>query len=87
MISKSYSLTDARQIVVAKEDLPRHVYIQIVGNSVVYVGGSDVTSSNGLPYEKHTSPHDVFVPTNETIYAVCANGVTETLRVLLPDLD
>lgn len=87
MISKSYSLTDASQIVVAKEDLPRHVYIQIVGNSVVYVGGSDVTSSNGLPYEKHTSPHDVFVPTNETIYAVCANGVTETLRVLLPDLD
>ncbi len=87
MISKSYSVTDARQIVVAKEDLPRHVYIQIVGNSVVYVGGSDVTSSNGLPYEKHTSPHDVFVPTNETIYAVCANGVTETLRVLLPDLD
>ena len=87
MISKSYSVTDARQIVVAKEDLPCHVYIQIVGNSVVYVGGSDVTSSNGLPYEKHTSPHDVFVPTNETIYAVCANGVTETLRVLLPDLD
>jgi len=72
VISKSYSVTDARQI---------------VGNSVVYVGGSDVTSSNGLPYEKHTSPHDVFVPTNETMYAVCANGVTETLRVLLPDLD
>lgn len=87
MISKSYSLTDARQIVVAKEDLPRHVYIQIVGNATAYIGGSDVTSSNGLPYEKHTSPHDVFVPTNETIYAVCANGVTETLRVLLPDLD
>lgn len=87
MISKAYSLTDARQIIVAKDDKPRTVYIQIVGNATVYVGGSDVTSSNGLPYEKHTSPHDVFVPTNETIYAVCANGVTETLRVLLPDLD
>lgn len=87
MISKSYSVTDARQIVVAKDDLPRHVYIQIVGNATVYVRDSDVTSSNGLPYEKHTSPHDAFVPTNETIYAVCAEGVTETLRVLLPDLD
>ena len=87
MISKAYSLIDVGQLIVAKEDLPRHVYIQIVGNSVVYVGGSDVTSSNGLPYEKHTSPHDVFVPTNETLYAVCASGETENLRVLLPDLD
>lgn len=87
MISKSYSITDARQIVVAADDQPRHVYLQIVGNSVVYVGGADVTSSLGVPYEKHSSPHTVFVPTNETIYAVCASGVTETLRVLTPDLD
>lgn len=87
MISKSYSITDARQIVVAADDQPRHVYLQIVGNSIVYVGGADVTSSLGVPYEKHSSPHTVFVPTNETIYAVCANGVTETLRVLTPDLD
>ncbi len=87
MISKSFAVTDARQIVVAKDDIPRHVYIQIVGNATVYVGGADVTNSNGLPYEKHTSPHDVFVPTNETLYAVMASGVTETLRVLLPDLD
>jgi hypothetical protein len=82
VISKSYSLTSTRQVVVAKDDQPRHVYLQIVGNATAYVGGSDVTSSNGLPYEKHTSPHTVFVPTNETLY-----GVTETLRVLLPDLD
>lgn len=87
MISKSYSITDARQIVVAADDQPRHVYIQIVGNSTVYVGGADVTSSLGVPYEKHSSPHTVFVPTNQTIYAVCATAVTETLRVLTPDLD
>lgn len=87
MISKAYSVTSTRQIVVAKDDQPRNVYIQIVGNSTVYVGGDDVTSSLGVPYEKHSSPHTVFVPTNETIYAVCADGVTESLRVLLPDLD
>ena len=87
MISKAYSVTDTRQIVVAADDQPRHVYLQIVGNSIVYVGGSDVTSSIGVPYEKHSSPHTVFVPTNETIYAVCANGVTESLRVLTPNLD
>ena len=87
MISKSYSITSTRQIVVAADDQPRQVYLQIVGNTTVYVGGADVTSSNGVPYAKHSSPHTVFVPTNETIYAVCADGVTETLRVLTPDLD
>jgi hypothetical protein len=87
VISKNYSVTSTRQIVVAKDDQPRDVYIQIVGNSTVYVGGADVTSSLGVPYEKHSSPHTVFVPTNETLYAVCASGVTESLRVLLPDLD
>ena len=87
MISKAYSVTDTRQIVVAADDQPRHVYLQISGNNIVYVGGSDVTSSIGVPYEKHSSPHTVFVPTNETIYAVCADGVTESLRVLTPNLD
>jgi hypothetical protein len=87
VISKNYSVTSTRQIVVDKDDQPRHVYLQIVGNSTVYVGGADVTSSLGVPYEKHSSPHTVFVPTNETLYAVCADGVTESLRVLLPDLD
>jgi hypothetical protein len=87
VISKAYSVTDTRQIVVAADDQPRHVYLQISGNNIVYVGGSDVTSSLGVPYEKHSSPHTVFVPTNETIYAVCASGVTESLRVLTPNLD
>lgn len=77
MISKNYDITSTRQIVVAADDQPRTVYLQIVGNSTVYVGGSDVTSSLGIPYEKHSSPHTVFVPTNETIYAVCADGVTD----------
>ena len=87
MISKSYSLTDARQVVVAAEYGNRTVYLQIVGNTTAYVGGADVTSSNGLPYAKHTSPHTVFVPSKQTLYGVCASGETETLRVLLPDLD
>jgi hypothetical protein len=87
MISKSYSLTDARQVVVAANDLYRSVYLQIVGNTTIYVGGADVTSSNGLPYAKHSSPHTVEVPIGETLYAVCATAETETLRVLLPNLD
>jgi hypothetical protein len=87
VISKSYSLTDARQIVVAAEDLNRTVYLNVVGNSTAYLGGADVTDSNGLPKVKHTSATALFVPAGETLYAVMATGATETLRVLLPDLD
>ena len=87
MISQNYSITDTRQILIAAEDKNRYVYAQTVGNSDLYLGGSDVTSSNGIPMAKHESFHEIFVPTNETIYAVCADGVTESIRVLLPNLD
>jgi hypothetical protein len=87
MISKSYSLTDERQIVVAAERTNREVYIQIVGNNTAYLGGSDVTDSNGLPKVKHTTATQIRIPSGEALYAVCASGVTETLRVLLPNLE
>lgn len=87
MISKSYALTDERQVVVAADDTHRTVYINIVGNSTAYLGGADVTSSNGLPKVKHTTATAIVVPSKQTLYAVMASGETETLRVLLPDLD
>ena len=87
MISKSYSLTDVRQVVVAADDTHRSVYLQIVGNSTAYIGGNDVTSTNGLPVGKHEAFHEIVVPSRQTLFAVMAEGETETLRVLLPDLD
>ena len=87
MISQSYTVTDARQIVVAADNLNRYVYVQIIGNSTVYLGGSNVTDSNGVPVAKHEAFHEIFVPLGETVYAVCASGVTETLRILLPNVD
>ena len=87
MISQSYSVTDARQVVVAADNKNRTIYVQIIGNSTVYLGGSNVTDSNGIPVAKHEAFHEIYVPLGETIYGVCASGVTETLRVLLPDVD
>ncbi len=87
MISQSYSLTDTRQVVVAADDISRYVYVQIIGNATAYLGGANVTASNGIPVAKHEASHEIFLPTKQTLYGVCDNGVTETLRVLLPDLD
>ena len=87
MISKSYSLTDERQIVVAAEKTNRSVYVAIIGNATAYLGGSDVTSTNGLPVKKHEAFHEIRVPLGEAVYAVMATGETETIRVLLPNLE
>lgn len=87
MISQSYSVTDTRQVVVSADNQNRTIYFQITGNGTAYLGGSDVTSSNGIPMDKHESFHEIFVPIGEKLYAVCASGVTDTLRILLPDVD
>ena len=83
MISSSYTVTTTPQIVVAADEGSRTVYLHVIGNSTVYLGGSNVTSANGCATEKHTSPVALFVPANETVYAVVAAD-TEDLRVLRP---
>ena len=85
MISSAYAITDTRQKVVAAEPLVRDIYINVVGNTTVYIGGSDVTSSNGAHVEKHSVPFHVTVPYGEELYAVCATGLTESLIVLRPN--
>ena len=85
MISSAYSITDVRQKVVAAEPLVRHIYMNVNANTRVYIGGSDVTSSNGCHIEKHTVPFDLVVPYGEEVWAVCAAGQTETLVIIRPN--
>lgn len=54
--------------------------IHNAGAAVVYIGGSDVTTANGIPVaigEKVTG----FAPANESLYGIVASG-TEAVRVL-----
>jgi len=86
MISNTYTVTTTRQLVVTAAPSSRTIYLHMLGNAVVYLGGDDVTSSNGMPTEKGAVPFEFFLPSNETLYAVMAAG-TETLRVLRPSND
>jgi hypothetical protein len=87
MKSITKTITDVRSVLVAADDQNRTVYLNIVGNKSVAIGGADVTFANGLLIVKHTSPQQVFVPLKETIFAVCNTGDTDDVRVLLPDAD
>jgi hypothetical protein len=87
MKSITVTVTDERVLLVAADDKNRTVYMNIVGNEPVAIGGADVTFANGLLLVKHTSPQEVFVPLKETIFAICDTGDSDDVRVLLPDTD
>jgi hypothetical protein len=83
MISSSYTVTTTAQIVVPADESNRSVYFHVTGNGTVYLGGADVTSANGCATQKNAVPQELFVPANETVYAIVASG-TEDLRILRP---
>jgi hypothetical protein len=81
MKSTKYTVTTTAQIVVPAKNYNREIYTHVIGNGIVYLGGSDVTSANGTSTEKHTTPASFFVPAGETLYAI-VESATEDLRVL-----
>ena len=86
MISTNKAVTTTASLVIAADDKHRTCYIHVIGNGIVYLGGANVTSTNGLLTEKHAVPLELVVPQNETVWAVVAAD-TENLRILTPDVD
>ena len=86
MNTYSYSISTTRVLIVPADNINRTVYIHVVGAGTVYVGGDDVTASNGLLTEKHSIPFTIFLPINESLYAITASG-TEEVRVMVPSVD
>ena len=83
MISAQVTVTTSATLLVAADESHRTVYLHVMGNATVYLGGSTVTTSTGLATEKHTAPLAIEVPANETLYGIVAAD-TETVCVLRP---
>jgi len=82
--SRAYTVTTTASKVIAAEPLTRVVYLHVLGNGVVYLGGSDVTSVNGLLTEKAAAPQPLTIPSGEELWAVVAPATSnEELRVLV----
>jgi len=69
----------------AADNKNRNIYIHNGGGAKVYIGGSNVTTSNGYHLANNES-FDVFIPLGETFYGVVASGTNDVI-VLTPDLD
>jgi len=81
------TVTDTAINLIAGDNINRVAYIGIVGNADIAVGNSSVTFATGLILEKHTAPIHIDVPLGESLWAIADTGVTDDVRVLLPDGD
>lgn len=86
MISSSYTVNSTAQRILTSSPSARTIYVHVMGNGIVYLGDSTVTTSNGTPLEKHTTPAPIFIPPHEELWACDGEG-GEVVRVLRPSKD
>ena len=66
--------------ILTANNVTRHVYFHDDSSHPVYLGGSDVTTGNGLEVNKNASLC-IVVPANEELWAVSGNA-DQTVSVL-----
>jgi hypothetical protein len=81
MISNQYTITTTRQKVVTAALIQRTIYLHAIGNGVVYIGGADVTTANGMLTEKNAVPFEMILPAQNELWAITGSG-TQDLRIL-----
>jgi hypothetical protein len=82
MKSRTFTVTTTAAEVIAAEPVTRQVWLHVLGAGTVYIGGEDVTTTNGLLTEKNAVPQALTIPAGEVLWALVASG-TDTLRILV----
>ena len=82
MKSTSKTVTTTAAEIVAVEPTNRNVWLHVVGTGTIYLGGTDVSSTNGLMTQKNTTPLAVRLPAGEPLWAVTATS-SEEVRILV----
>lgn len=75
------TVTDTATLLVGADPTNRPVWLQIIGNTTVYIGDSAVTSTNGFPIVKHSAPLEGALGPGQSLYGICASGQTETVCI------
>ena len=78
---RTKTVTDVASQIIASDPTHRPVWLQIDGNVTIYVGDSTVTTANGFPIAKHAAPIQGSLGPGQDLWAVCASGQTETVRI------
>lgn len=78
---RAVTVTSTATLLVSADPTNRPVWLQIVGNSTVYIGDSAVTTANGFPIAKHAAPIQGSLGPGQALYGITAGGVTEEIRI------
>ena len=81
MISTTITVGTTPTLLMAGATGTRTIYLHIVGNTAVYIGGATVTTTAGLATEKHTTPIPIVLRDGDSLYGIVASG-TEDMRVM-----
>lgn len=75
------TITDEATKILDANDSYRPVWLQIIGNTTVYVGDtSAVTDVTGFPVVKHTDPIQGQLAPGQELWGICATGASEEVR-------
>lgn len=84
MISASISITpDTAVKILDSQNFEQHIYVHNNHSNKMYLGGSDVTASNGLHLD-NGELIEIRVPQDNEIYAI-SESTTGNISVLRPD--
>lgn len=78
---RAVTVGDTATLLVSADPTNRPVWIQVVGNSTVYIGNANVTTANGFPLAKHSAPIQGELGPGAALYGICAAGVTAEIRI------
>ena len=82
MKSSTKTVTTTAAEIIGVEPSNRQAWLHVVGTGTIYLGGTDVTSTNGLMTQKNTTPLGIRIPAGEPLWAVTATG-SEEVRILV----
>jgi hypothetical protein len=81
MISASVTVGTTPTLLAAAGLGTRTIYIHVIGNTTVYLGGATVTTATGTATQKHTTPIAILIRDGQTLYGI-VDSSTEDVRVL-----
>lgn len=83
MISTRTTVTTTAAKIVSKAiNEPRTIVVRPDGNDI-YIGGSDVTTTNGLKIDNNTN-FTIEIPPNEELWAVTVSGIHAAIVLTWP---
>ena len=84
MIGQQHTVGTTPTLIIDSDSTNRTIVLHAIGNGVIYLGGANVTTTQGFYLDKAAGPIVLELPPAEKLYGIVTNG-TDIISTLLPD--